>query len=285
MYYILHLQTYQNILLIQKKNGNLQSKTSNHMDGIKIFSGRSFSSLEASSLVDQVEIKLIDFLIDSKLKPGDMIPREIELAENLGVSRTVVRESFNRLKTIGLIESIKHKGTIIKSPDLLQLLKKSMIPAILTQGTLIDIFELRLSLEIGMADLIFMRKTPEDIEELYEIVSLEPEKTTNLLFDAQHEIKFHGKLYKISGNTTMMEFQNLLLPMFRYIYESRIIAISGKKKKKHVTHRQLVDIIRYNTPEKFRNAMRAHLDNHFLRLAAARRNLQNSGTAGECNNL
>ena len=43
----------------------------------------------------------------------------------MGVSRTVIRESLNRLKTMGLIESKKHKGTVIRSPNLSVVLEKS----------------------------------------------------------------------------------------------------------------------------------------------------------------
>lgn len=229
------------------------------------FQAKEISPIDTSSLVDKVEVAIIDYLIEKKLTPGDMIPKEVELAKTLGVSRTVVRESFNRLKTLGLIESIKHKGPVIRSPDLLKILKKSLIPGIMTRGTLLDIFEFRLALEVGMADLIFMRKKPSDIDELNEIISKEPESTNSVLFDAEHEIRFHGKLYEISGNTTVMEFQSVLFPIFRYIYESKIIERPAKRIK-HVTHKQLVDILRDETPEAFRNAMRLHLDNHFQRL-------------------
>lgn len=231
------------------------------------FTSGDITPVDTSSLVDKVEIAIIDYLIEKNLKPGDMIPKEMELSKSLGVSRTVVRESFNRLKTLGMIESIKHKGPVIRSPDLLKFLKKSMIPGILTRGTLLDIFEFRLALEIGMADLIFMRKKPCDIDELYDIVSKEPASTNSVLFDADHEIKFHAKLYEISGNTTVMEFQNLLLPMFRYIYEKKIIP-RPEKRIKHISHKQLVDTLKNQTPEKFRNAMRLHLDNHFQRIAS-----------------
>ena len=76
------------------------------------------SLIDTSSLVDKVEAHLIEFFTQKELKPGDTIPKELELASAMGVSRTVIRESLTRLKTMGLIESVKHKGTVIKSPDL-----------------------------------------------------------------------------------------------------------------------------------------------------------------------
>jgi len=152
------------------------------------------SSIDTRSLVDKVEMNMVDFFIKKEYKPGDVIPKEMELANAMGVSRTVIRESLTRLKTLGIIESIKHKGTIIKSPDLSALLAKSMIPRMLDNSTLKDIFELRLVIEIGMADLIFQHVSPEDIADLQRIINKEPEKSDDVLFDIDHEIKFHGKL-------------------------------------------------------------------------------------------
>ena len=109
-----------------------------------------FTSIDNSSLVDKVEANLVELLQQCKLKVGDAIPKELELAENLGVSRTVVREALMRLPMMGLIESKKKKGSVITSPDLFGILGKSMNPHILDQDTLREIFEIRLVLEIGM---------------------------------------------------------------------------------------------------------------------------------------
>jgi len=222
-------------------------------------------SIDTSSLVDKVEMNLINFFIKNEYKPGDSIPKEVELASSMGVSRTVIRESLTRLKTLGIIEAIKHKGTIIKSPDLSALMGKSMIPHMLDNSTLKDVFELRLVIEIGMADLIFQHVTPEDIFELERIINKEPEKSDDVLFDIEHEIKFHGKLYEIAKNETLKKFQKILLPVFNYIYDSGLVN-KPIKKKTHVSHQGLVDILKNGSPDKFRSAMRNHLENHFQRL-------------------
>src|SRR5690554_7876556 len=122
-----------------------------------------FQSIDTSSLVDKVEMNLINTLIEHDFKVGDAIPKETELASTLGVSRTVIREALARLKMIGLIESKKHRGAVVTNPDLLALLEKRMIPQVLDHTTLREVFELRLALEIGIADFIMERVTKEDI--------------------------------------------------------------------------------------------------------------------------
>lgn len=225
----------------------------------------SLKSVDTSSLVDKVEANLVELLQHSKLKIGDSIPKEIELAETLGVSRTVIREALLRLRMMGLIESKKKKGAVITSPDLFGIMSKSMNPHILDQETLKEIFEIRLVLEIGMADLLYHRITKEDIAELKKIVSSEPPVAQYHLFNIEHEIAFHGKLYEITGNKTMKKFQKMLLPVFDYVHNSGLLK-KQPELKTFVSHKELVKILEKGTPEEFRNGMRNHLENHFARL-------------------
>jgi DNA-binding FadR family transcriptional regulator len=222
-------------------------------------------AIDTSSLVDKVEIRLIEVFLYKELKPGDSIPKETELATLMGVSRTVIRESLNRLKTMGLIESRKHKGTIIKSPDLSAILGKSLIPRILDNKTLMDVFEMRLALEVGMADFIFARKTDSDIEELEKIVENEPDHSDDILFDVNHELRFHGKLYQMTGNDTLEDFQNLLLPAFQHVYNIGLLKVKAKRKR-YKSHKELVVLLKKGTPDEFREGMRKHLENHFVRI-------------------
>lgn len=224
-----------------------------------------FKAIDNSSLVDKVESRLVSLLQQQRLKVGDSIPKEVELADALGVSRTVVREALTRLKLMGLVASRKKKGTVITSPDIFLNLSKSMNPHILDEATLREMFELRLILEIGMADLLFHRVTKDDISALKEIVASEPPQSQYHLFNIEHEIAFHGKLYAITGNNTLKKFQAMLLPVFDYVHHSGLL----KKQpllNTFVSHKGLVELLETGTPESFRNGMRNHLENHFIRI-------------------
>ena len=225
----------------------------------------SLEVVDTTSLVDRVEKQLIELFISNKVKMGDSIPKEVELAEVLGVSRTVIREALLRLRMIGLIDSKKKRGAILTNPDLLALLKKTMYPTILSDRTLKDIFEMRLVLEVGMADFIFAKITDEDIKELEEIVSKEPDHLDTSLFEIEHEVNFHGKLYEITGNETLKGFQKMLLSVFDYVHLSGLLQESVELDN-FTSHKDLVNMLKNGTPELFRNGMRNHLDNHFRRL-------------------
>ena len=224
--------------------------------------------LKNLSLVDKVELRLIDYFKENKLIAGDSIPKEMEFAEALGVSRTVVREAFLRLRTLGLVESKKHRGMILTQPDFIINFERVLDSNLLGDEALKDIFELRLILEMGMADLLFARKTDEDIAELDAIVTKqEVEETDTSIFSLDNEIAFHGKLYRIAKNSTLQRFQELLLPIFKYFHENKLPnSDKFKYSQKFVTHRDLLNHLNVGTPDSFRIAMRQHLEPHFDRI-------------------
>lgn len=222
--------------------------------------------LKNLSLVDKVELRLIDFFKKNNLVPGDSIPKEMEFAESLGVSRTVVREAFLRLRTLGLVESKKHRGMILTQPDFIDNFERVLDPKLLGNEALKNLFELRLILEMGMADSLFARKTEKDLDELEKIVMKEEAKgIDNTVFSLEHEIEFHGKLYQIARNVTLQRFQVLLLPIFEFVHDQEEID-DGYKPMVAITHRNLLDNLKVGTPETFRTAMRHHLDPHFHRI-------------------
>lgn len=228
----------------------------------------SITPLNNLSLVDKVEIRVTDYIKKNKLEVGDTIPKEMEFAEALGVSRTVIREALSRLRTIGIIESKKHKGMVLSHPDFIQNFEKVIDTNLLGDDTLKDIFELRLILEMGMIDLLFARKTKADLIELEAIVSkMEEEKTESTVFSLENEIAFHGKLYEMSGNKTLQRFQTLLLPVFQYVHDHKLPDTETYMySKKFITHRELLDFLKEDNIKGFRKGMAQHLEPHFERV-------------------
>lgn len=228
----------------------------------------SFGKLEeidTSSLVDKAEQRIIRFIQQNKIKVGDVLPKELDLAERLGVSRTVIREALLRLKTIGLIESKKHKGAVLRNPDVLGPLRKVFHPSILDRTTLKDMFEMRLALEVGMADFIVDRITDKDLAELDEIVGSIVSGDTAAPWQVKDEIRFHGKLYEISENKVLLELQELLIPIFQYVHQSGLLEnpiVEGE----FISHKELVQVLKKRDADLYRQAIRKHLNNHFARI-------------------
>ncbi|MCX2474949.1 GntR family transcriptional regulator [Pedobacter sp. MC2016-05] len=213
----------------------------------------------SNTMADVVELKLREYLKRKSFKPGDALPKELELAEALGVSRNVLREALSRLRMLGMIETRKKRGMVLARPDILGTFERVLDPLIIDNSTLQDIFELRLVLEMGIADLLYIRKTPKDILELETIAKKEINHDHS--FRIKNEIAFHGKLYEMSGNDTLKRFQIMLMPIFDYV-----VTLEQKPTRGLVSHLDLVEILKSGSVDDFKKGMQAHLQPHFNRL-------------------
>lgn len=223
--------------------------------------------VRAVSLADQVERNLIEFLKSNNFKAGDPLPKEIELAEYLGVSRNIVREALSRLRMLGMVESKKRKGMVLSEPDLLSGVERVLYPNILSDESMKDIFELRLVLEVGMGDLIYARLAEDDIKMLEDIATREANdpRTDKLKTRLKYEILFHSKLYEMTGNNTLKRFQSMLLPVFNYMMEVES-KLGLKPESGKISHFDLIETLKNGAPSDFRKNMREHLNPHYDRL-------------------
>ena len=212
--------------------------------------------IATSTRADIVEIRIREYLSNKKLKTGDTLPTELELAEALDVSRNVLREALSRLRMLGLIETRKKRGMVLSAPDILGSFERVLNPQLMDENTMKDIFELRLVLELGMADLLYLRKTDKDIAELEQIVKKDKNADAEE-FRISQEIAFHGKLYEITGNNTLKRFQTMLMPIFGFVLSNSHHSI-----KSEVSHSDLVQILKNGDRDSFSDAMREHLRPH-----------------------
>lgn len=216
---------------------------------------------------DEVEERIIEYLKTENFQAGDIIPKESQLALVLGVSRPVIREAMSRLRMFGIIESKKRRGAVLRHLNLISAIERVLLPHMLSKEAMQDIFELRLVLEIGIADLLFLRKTEEDLFILEHIVEGEgellsktrtPDVIENLL---ACDLAFHSKLYQIAGNQMIQSFQRVLIPTIKHVIENQFKMDSLSYGR--ITHAKLIEILKKGDPEKYRLAMRGHLELHF----------------------
>lgn len=226
---------------------------------------------EDVTLVEQTQRDILKYI--SQNGNSSRLPKEQEFVELLGVSRVVVREALSRLRAVGIIETKRKKGTVVVVPEVFGVLKSIVASGLLDKDTLRDLYQLRLMLEIGMADFIYMNRTDAQMEELDRIVaeevSLSNEMATADDMDQRYaiakkftdvDVRFHSKLFEMTGNKSLIDFQYILrhlftlyYPKIRTDYHSRTL----------VSHVSLYNILRTSTPDAFRMGMRLHLKTQF----------------------
>lgn len=214
------------------------------------------------TLVDQVEDKLLSYIKAKDLRAGDALPNELELAAALGVARSVLREALSRLKMVGMIESRTRRGMILREPSILGSMKRVVDPRILGDEALFGILGFRIALEMGICGEIFDSITPDDLLELEEIVNMGIMFEHNV-YAPVSEFTFHSKLYQITRNKIIIEFQEIVHPVMLFVKEKykdllEPINIEKKAKGELVTHADLLGFLKRGDREGYRKALEAH---------------------------
>lgn len=222
---------------------------------------------EPTTLVDLVEESLLKYIKEQNLKPGDKLLHEDELAEKLGVGRNVVREALSRLRSLGILDSRKRRGIILQEPDLKKNLEKLINPQMLSLDTIINLLELRYTLEIGIIPTLLDRITPQDIFELENILANETHRE-DVRVAINDELLFHSRMYTIIGNQTIMELQQLLIPMYRFIdenyHEFETFNKKIKEKKQQASHKDIVECLKKKNKEEYEDVIKRHLMPYYL---------------------
>jgi GntR family transcriptional repressor for pyruvate dehydrogenase complex len=210
-------------------------------------------------LVDRVVEEVKKLVINRKLLPGMMLPPERELADQIGVSRTVVREAVQVLTAMGLVESRQGIGTIIRQANGDQLSEQLNL-MLQTKGfTLDNLHHVRSILEVEIADLAARQAAEEEISELNEIVERMEAQVGDPIAYAESDAEFHRCLAKISHNPLLV----LLLDSISDILREVRLSVSKHPDiflKALPDHRQILERVQERDSEGGRQAMRLHLE-------------------------
>ena len=214
------------------------------------------------TLVDKVEMSILDYIKEKKLVPGNSLPNEMDLSAELGISRNVLREALSRLRMLGIVQSRTRKGIVIQEPSLLSGFEKVIEPYLLGERAIIDMMGMRIALEIGLTDFLFRNLTDQKIGKLENIVR--SQEAMKFSLTVEQETEFHKKIYEISGNNFIIQFQQIIHPVFEFAkmnYESYFAPVNERllREGKIVTHLDLFNFIRDRDMEGYRNAIRIHL--------------------------
>lgn len=149
---------------------------------------------------------LREAILTGDLHPGERLP-EIQLAQQLGVSRTPVREAIRKLEIEGLVVMSPRKGAEVAS---------------ITEKQLKDVLEVRKALEELAVEMACRRITKEDIKGLQiahqEVKKLAGKKELSGLVRA--DMTFHDVIYKAADNEQLIQILNKLRQqMYRYRME------------------------------------------------------------------
>jgi GntR family transcriptional repressor for pyruvate dehydrogenase complex len=214
--------------------------------------------IEKNSMTELVAKQLLGLLTDGYLKPGDKLPPERELANQLKVGRTTVREALKLLTLSGLLEARRGDGTYVRKDFTNFVLQQITWPLHLSTQQVDMILEVRLPLEIQAAKLAAERSTPEELREIAQLIELPKSKSRNVTRETEIDLAFHEAIADASHNELLCHLMHSLQSILR-----QYIELAGKMTDDSETtveeHRRIYEAIAAKDPKVAGKAMEEHI--------------------------
>lgn len=216
-----------------------------------------------TSVVQQIIDALTDAMISRQLRPGDKIPTESELAEQMGVGRNSVREAIKILVYLGVLEIRRAEGTFVRSGFSETMINPLIYGIILDEGDSCQhLMELRELMEVGVIQLSLKKRKDQDIERLrscLETMAEEIEKgpeNMERIFEADNE--FHNAISEMGDNPLVDKINRvvrILTHSMRY-NSSKYMIFSGRGQELFEAHRRIYDMIANEETKNMNEAVR-----------------------------
>jgi GntR family transcriptional repressor for pyruvate dehydrogenase complex len=212
------------------------------------------------SVAGETAARIADMIRSGQYAPGDRLPSERKLAEQLQVSRTSVREALSRLETFGLLESRHGLGTFVKDPSR-EVLQASLMPHLFTDPeTVGKLFELREIIEIDAAaraaeratagQKAIMRRWVEELE-----TQMARENAPGVI---TADVEFHRQIIIATGNDILVGLMDSIVDLLRAMRRDSL-NIPELRDKIVAGHRAILAAIEAGDRDAAREAMRVHL--------------------------
>ncbi|MGN1123516.1 MAG: FadR/GntR family transcriptional regulator [Eubacterium sp.] len=208
------------------------------------------SAMLADSTAQQIAKMIED---EKRFSVGDKLPNENDLAAELGVSRSTLREAIKILTTNGILEIKRGKGTFVTSNTTINTSDLNDIASGLD-----DLFEMRLMFEPDCAYLAAERATDEEIETICYYGEQIEKKILSGEDRTFEEQKFHESIANATHNSFVKQFMPII---FNAIKKGVMVMTKNEDVSEDnlKDDRLIMEFIKKRNPEGARTAMRLHI--------------------------
>jgi GntR family transcriptional repressor for pyruvate dehydrogenase complex len=220
-----------------------------------------FKPVENTRVYQQITDQIQNMIMDGRLKSGDRLPAEREMAEIFGASRNSVREAVRVLDILGLVECRQGGGNYISGDFSTGFFEPLSIMFKLSGGSFLDILRTRKMLETEAGALAAKEMSDAERSELNRIMEklcVAKSETRRIKLDAD----FHFKIIEGAGNYLIKSFYSAVSVLMKnFIVDARRLLTEGGKKemlKEH--HRQIALAIVDGDAQNAALRIREHFD-------------------------
>jgi DNA-binding FadR family transcriptional regulator len=214
--------------------------------------------IKSTRIYEEIVRQIRTLISEGRLRSGDQLPPERELAESFKVSRTSVREALRALESMGLIEIRAGEGTFVREISVESLIEPLAL-VILTQREAVgELFEARRLLEPAIAGLAARRATKEEILEMERILEEQAREVASGRTGLAQDAAFHAAIASSAHNRAITRIVNALMDLLTQSREESL-QTPGRPTRSHHDHRRILKAIQRRDEASAREAMLDHL--------------------------
>ncbi|MDR2768235.1 MAG: FadR family transcriptional regulator [Treponema sp.] len=217
-----------------------------------------FETLQHKRIYEEVVEMIVHRIRSGILKVGQKLPPERVLSEEMGVSRTSLREALRSLESMGYIYSVTGGGNYVNSVSIENVL--SPLSAMMSQDNKIaaDIIDVRLHLEVHMAELAAKNATRQQISQIYGAILNMQSEVESGGCGIKGDNQFHLEIARASQNKAFAIITELVGEL---LAESRkaTLSIPGQPAKTIEDHLAIFEAIKDGDPARAAATMTSHL--------------------------
>ncbi|MDQ7839730.1 MAG: FadR/GntR family transcriptional regulator [bacterium] len=205
-----------------------------------------------TKIYEEVAARIRRLISEGRLKPGDKLPPERELAAAMGVSRTSVRDAIRTLEATGLLEPRQGHGTVIRELSAAGVVAPIASALWVSPDLVADVMAFRKVIEPALARQAALRATPDEVRQLEAILAGQAARV-------EAGGAFHGLIARAARNQVALMVVELLMHLLR---DDRERALRGRGRPQHSLrgHRLIMEAIRRRDGGAAELAMLAHLE-------------------------
>jgi GntR family transcriptional repressor for pyruvate dehydrogenase complex len=221
-------------------------------------SRRSTTPTPAGAATD-VTAKLLAIIEDSGLQPGDRLPVERDLAAQLGVSRSTVREAIRTLSSMGMLAARQGSGTYITELSAERLATPLLFAVERNATSASALMDVRGMLEVGATELAAPNLGPADIRRLRRLAAAIDIETKDGVTNLAADHRFHRAIHELADNELLLH----LIDSVWYLaagLRQRVMQQDAQLRRTVEAHDAIIDALETRDPVEAGRAMRAHIE-------------------------
>jgi GntR family transcriptional regulator, transcriptional repressor for pyruvate dehydrogenase complex len=195
----------------------------------------SIAPIKSTRIYQEIVRQVKTMIAEGRLKSGDQLPPERDLAEKFVVSRTSVREALRALESLGLVQIRPGEGTFVREVSVESLIEP-----------------------LALAGLAASRATPEELTEMERILETQSREVAAGRTGLEQDAEFHAAIGAAAHNRAITRIAHAVMDLLRQSREESLNT-PGRPTRSHEDHRRLLAAIRSRDEAAARRAMADHL--------------------------